>query len=198
METSTPQKKSTPKVPKRITQRYLYNAGLYYLKRYTASIAHFKSVMGRKIKKSCAHHNDQDPQACFSLLDEVTARLVEEGFLNDTAFARGMVTSLRRKGLSRQGILQRLHRKGLERDLISTTLLTIDKDLCFDLPAYDAREAELRAALTHARRKKIGPYAHTHTDDEKAYQRGLASLARAGFSYDIARSVMERESEGYA
>ena len=192
MDKEKPQKKP----PKKITARYLYNAGLYYLKRYTASCAHFKTVMGRKIKTSCAYHSDQDMQVCLKILDEVTARLVEEGFLNDTAFARGMVTSLRRKGLSRQAIQRRLQIKGLARDLVNDTLLCVDRDLCFDLPDYDARQAEQKAAFTHARRKKIGPYARLRTDDEKAYQRGLASLARAGFSYDIARSVMDYDDEG--
>lgn len=187
-------RRTKPKIPKKISDRYLYNAGLYYLKRYTASCAHFKTVMGRKIKTSCAYHTDQDFEACSAMLDSVTARLVDEGFLNDTAYTRGMVTSLRRRGRSKQMIFRTLQAKGLDRDLIADTLAQIDQAFMHETSTED-HSADMKAALIHARRKKIGPYAKERTNENPLYKRGLASLARAGFSYDIARRVMDYDPD---
>ena len=52
---------------------------------------------------------------------------------------------------------------------------------------------DLAAARVYARKKKLGPYARPmkpHEDADKIYKRHLGSLARAGFSYDVARQVL--------
>lgn len=195
MDTEKPssQKKRKPKTPKKVNERYLYNAGLYYLKRYTASIEHFKGVMRRKIKKSCAHHTDQDFGACLPMLEAATARLIDEGFLNDEAYTRGMVTSLRRKGKSQKLIAKKLRSKGLATDLVRDELEHFDET--FVTPDRDGDiSADFKAALIHARKKRLGPY-NTKPASDELYKRGLGSLARAGFSYETAKRVMDLPPE---
>ncbi|MEC8642471.1 MAG: RecX family transcriptional regulator, partial [Pseudomonadota bacterium] len=53
-------------------------------------------------------------------------------------------------------------------------------------------DGELAAALRHAARRRLGPYA-TRPGDEATRQRHLASLARAGFTLGIARQVLDLE-----
>jgi len=92
------------KPPKKITEKYLHNSGLAYLQRFTASSMHFKTVMTRKIDKSCRHHEEQDREECLQMLDKTTEKFRELGLLDDEAYLKGMITSFRRRGLSARQI----------------------------------------------------------------------------------------------
>ena len=186
-ETAPRKPRREKKPPKKISADYLHNSGLYYLQRFPASAGHFRSVMMRKIDKSCRHHKDQDREHCARLLDEVVAKFIDMGLLNDTGYAAGMVISLRRRGLSQRAIEAKLSAKGLKRDQIAAAL----SDHADDRPRA---EVELIAALRLARRKRIGPFAATAERAERDMkERDMASLARGGFSYDIVGKVMNMD-----
>ncbi|MCB1652153.1 MAG: RecX family transcriptional regulator, partial [Alphaproteobacteria bacterium] len=51
---------------------------------------------------------------------------------------------------------------------------------------------EKDAALTVARKKKIGPFRGTK---EKNPQKELSAMARAGFSYDLAKAIVDVDEE---
>lgn len=124
------------------------------------------------------------------MVRKLTAQLQDAGYLNDDAYTRGMVTSLRRSGKARSIIVQKLKMKGIAEDAILEQLNAIDE--IYD--GLDPREADFQAALKTARKKRIGPFATKEEDFEKS----LAKLARAGFSYDICKQVMEWEEEALA
>lgn len=176
-----------PRTPRKIDARYLENAALYYLQRYATSSQNLKNVLGRKIRRGCAHHG-QDPEEFFRLLDQLVARYQQSGLLNDMVYAEGRVQSLRRQGLSRQSIRQKLTAKGLASAEIEAALQQVDR-------SGDTAEDELAAARTLARRKKIGPWRRRTLADPKDAQKELAALARAGFSYDIARQALETPAD---
>ncbi|MEM6780975.1 MAG: regulatory protein RecX [Pseudomonadota bacterium] len=175
-----PQKKREKRPPKKITEKYLYNSGLAYLQRFTASSAHFHKVMMRKIDRSCKHHVDQSREDCETLLQKTILKFQDLGLLDDTAYARGMVTSLRRRGLSSKAILFKLLQKGLSQDEILQALASIDAD---------DENADITAGLRLARRKKIGPYRTRDKGEEKE----LAQLARSGFDYATSRKILSMD-----
>jgi len=177
-----PVKRREKKPPKKISERYLRNSGLYYLERFTASSGHFKTVMTRKINKSCYHHKEQDREECLAMLDRVTASLLKEGYLDDDGYVRGMVTSLRRAGKSKRIIMGKLAQKSVPSHDIEKALSQYD-DENYD----DPYEAELFAAITLARKKRLGPY-----DVRGKYepQKALNIFARNGFNYDTSKRVM--------
>lgn len=170
-----------PKIPKKITEKYLYNSGLAYLQRFPSSISHFKTVMGRKIERSCRHHTDQDKEACAAMLDKVAAQFVDMGYLDDALYLRGMINSLRGRGLSARAIMMKLQQKGLAQDDIKAALSVHDEEYESD---------DLSAALRLCRKKHIGPYGAQDADPAQK-QKWLATLARAGFSYDVAIQALE-------
>ena len=176
-----------PKVPKKISERYLHNSGLYYLQRFTASKAHFKSVMMRKVKRSCAYHKDQDFDECAQWVEALADNFEELGLLNDALYTRGMVTSLRRRGLSRSAIFSKLRSKGLTKDQISSGLEAYNEET-----GRDSGEQEFRSALMLARKKRVGPYRRS---EEFEYKKELGVLARAGFSFDIAQRIVGMSAE---
>ena len=187
------QKRTEPKPPKKVSERYLYNSGLYYLKRYTASINHFKMVMMRKIRRSCAHHTEQNIDTCAEMLEQATEKLIEQGMLNDDSYSHGMVNSYRKRGLSEKAIFARLGQKGLPQDIIAKALEKIDAQIIDTQMTQDPQSPEMISALTHARKKRLGPYAREISDDPKVKSRAFGSFARAGFSFAIAKIVLEQK-----
>lgn len=168
------------KPPKKITEKYLYNSGLAYLQRFPASTPHFRRIMGRKIDRSCNYHKEQSKEECLALLDSTVATFERMGLLNDEAYLSGMINSLRRRGLSKQAILSKLQMKGMAQDRILEVLRTYDEDSGVD-------NADLIAALRLSRRKRLGAY---RKDKEADRNKELASLARAGFGFDIAQKAL--------
>lgn len=173
------------KPPKKITEKYLYNSGLAYLQRFTSSVPNFRRVMSKKIDRSCNYHNDQDKERCLKYLDAAVETFLRQGLLNDDAYLQGMVTSLRRRGLSTRAILSKLGQKGLTQDDILKVVHTHDEE-------RGNTDPDLAAAVMLMRRKRIGPF-RKKDDAEKTKE--LAALARAGFGFDIAQKALCLEQD---
>ena len=175
------------KPPKKISERYLYNSGLAYLQRFPASSMHFRTIMMRKINKSCRHHTDQNLKMCEKLLDELILEFQDLGLLDDTAYLNGMIVSLRRRGLSSAQIRLKLQQKGYKQDHILSALKKHDSD------EYNSSDnGDVYAALTFARKKRLGPY---DIEQKKTPEKSLAMMARAGYSYDIAKKTLALTTE---
>lgn len=176
-------RRTEPKPPKKISERYLYNSGLAYLQRFPASSMHFRFIMMRKINKSCRHHTDQNIEDCKKLLEELIVKFKDLELLNDTAYLKAMIISLRRRGLSATQIGIKLQQKGYDRDQIQTALKDHDAD------EYQNEEnGDMYAALIFARKKRLGPY---DIEQKRPPEKALAVMARAGYSYDIAKKTLE-------
>lgn len=175
------------KQPRKISSQYLENAALYYLQRYATSAENFRRVMTRKIKRSCTFHA-VPAEPFYPVLEDMIVRYISAGLLNDKGFAEAKTASLRRQGKSRQAILAKLQSKGLTKTDIEQAIATADEDKNGD--------AELLAARTLARRKKLGPWrTKPLADPVKDRQKEMAAMARAGFSYEISRQVLNYSEE---
>lgn len=182
MNLPTPEKKPPEKkLRKKISLSYLENSGAYYLERFPASIAQFRKVMEQKIYKSCKDHPDQSREASIALLDQVVEKFVKLGYLNDRSYASALLYSLEQRGLSRMRMQLTMRNKGIPADLIEETLPEKSNNL------------DKKAALRWAKKKRLGPFALKEKENNQ--QRSLASLARAGFSYDIAQWVTSLEQD---
>lgn len=181
--TAKKQKPREKKQPKRISRQYLENAALYYLQRYATSATNFRRVMTRKIDRSCAFHK-VDAAEFYPLLDDMIARYERAGLLNDGGFAQARVASLRRQGRSKQDIMARLQAKGLGKDMIAAALAELDSE-----------DAEQEAAQAFAKRKKLGPWRKKALRDPKDSQKEMAAMARAGYSFEIARKTLGAASD---
>ena len=180
-------KQTGKKRPKKITETYLHNAGLYYLERFASSSGNFREVMLRKVKRSCMFHTDQDHEKCAAMVDTLVEKFISSGLLDDTIYTRGKVSSLRRRGKSARSIQTYLRAKGLPPALIKQELDRYNEE-----HHTTDKDAEYQAALTFARKKRIGPF---RGDKDEDIQKELGRLARAGFSYDTSRSVLNYKSE---
>jgi regulatory protein len=158
-----------------VTPAYLERAALAYLERYASSSANLRRVLRRKVEMRCRLRGEE-PASFLPLVDEVVAKTLRTGLVDDTRYAEGRVASLRRRGGSARAIGAKLAAKGVDRTTVAAALAGEEGD-------------ELAAAHALARRRRLGPYRagerHAHRDKD------LAVLARAGFSYGIARAVID-------
>ena len=177
------------KIPRKITPHYLENAALYYLQRYASSAENLRRVLARKVARSCQFHGTA-PDEFLGMIDTLVARYEKSGLLNDALYAEGRAASMRRQGKSRQKIAGQLRTKGLSAEIIEQALQNADAGRSDDdLPA------ELAAALTLARKRKIGRFNPKPETDpllrRKQQAREMGVMARGGFSYDTARQALD-------
>ncbi|MDA1023900.1 MAG: RecX family transcriptional regulator [Proteobacteria bacterium] len=165
--------------PRKATPRHLENSALYYLQRFATSSENLKRVLMRKVARS-AYVHDTDVAESEAFVQDLIARFQRSGLLDDAVFAKGRAETLHRRGNSGRQIRAKLRQKGVADDDIDTALAALG----------DGGEAELAAALNYAKRRRFGPFAAKRPTPEQR-EKQLASLARAGFSYDVARRVLE-------
>ncbi len=160
----------------------LREAAFAYLGRRDATGVHLGRVLARRIYRAGVKEPDE-VEAARTRIDAVVARLVEVGIVDDARYARGRARGLLAQGRSTRVIRQKLREKGVAHEFIDTALEEVQEELGTDLAAH--------AVVRAARKKRVGPWARAPRDRQKE----LAKLARAGFSFDLARRVVDAEDE---
>ena len=178
-----------PRPVRKVTAQYLENAALYYLGRFSAASGHLRQLLVRRVDRSAKAH-DTDPIAGREMVDKLIARFLASGLLDDAAYAAGKAKSLRRRGASRNVIAQKLRAKSVAPERIADAVGAADADAI-----EDGEDAELLAAWRLARRKRIGPYRKNQDDRAELRMKDMAALARGGFSYAVARSVIDADAD---
>ena len=173
-------RRRTPKIPRKASPKSLENAAIYYLKRYASSAANLQSVLMRRVLKSARYHGT-DVEEGRGWIDDVVTKLQNAGYLNDRQYAETRIHSLYARGLSLRAIQIKLSEKGVPGDIATEAL---------EMLCEETENPELQAAITTARRRKLGPY-RIRGDRQENRERDLAFLARGGFNYNIAATVVD-------
>lgn len=165
--------------PKPVTAAGLESAALHYLERFASSSGNLRRVLRRRVARA-ARVDGGDPAEGERLVDEIVARYLRAGLLDDGAYAAQQAASLRRRGASRHGIRGKLAMKGVEAEHVEAALGRLDAE---------PGDSELAAACALVRRRRLGPC--RPADARAAHrQKDLAALARAGFDLETARRVL--------
>ena len=182
----------------RITEVALREAALAHLARFSATEAGLRRVLGNRIRRfaRAAAEVGQESEAIATtvaaaqaLAATIAARLVQVGVVDDAAFAQARARRLRRAGRSSRAMLAHLAAKGVDGETARHAL------------AQEHLPDELTAALILCRKRRFGGFAPNAGEDPvEPPQRlkWLASLARAGFTGDIAHRALRmtrREAE---
>ena len=169
--------------PRKATPAYLERAALFYLDRYATSAENLRRVLRRKVQRSARFH-EVDQAACEAAIEELTARFLRSGLLDDAGYAETRSRSLFRRGQSLRAIRQNLAQKGVGKE---------EAEAAIERLREENAAPDLTAALAYARRRRLGPY---RAEPERANrrERDLAALARRGFAPDIALAVIDAAS----
>jgi regulatory protein len=171
--------KPARKVPRKVTPAYLQRAAMAYLERYAASAEHLRRVLTRKVAHRCRLRGE-DAAEFRDAIDEVVAKSLRVGLVDDVRYAQGRVASLRRRGGSTRAIRAKLLVKGVDSDTVAAAL-----------EGHEGHDDE--AALSFARRRRLGPY---RPGERLAYRdKDLAALARAGFAFGLAKRIVDGTGE---
>ncbi len=172
--------------PRKATPKYLRNAALYYLERYASSSAHLRRLLLAKVARSARAHDtdpEMDADKGAAAVEALIVELLDMGVLDDARYAAERARILYRRGASARAVRAGLRAKGIEADDIEHALAGLREE---------AAEPELAAALTYARKRRLGPYGDPDRRVDRR-EKDLAALGRKGFGYDMARRVIETD-----
>jgi regulatory protein len=156
------------------------NKAVHYLGRYSASQQRLREVLGRFAKRKLV---ETPPEDIANAMNNVVATCVRLGYVDDVQFAALQARSQRRQGKSSLRIKQKLRVHALDSDAITTAIETADGGVS---------DGELAAAIQFARRRRLGPFFRGDVDDKTAH-RHMGSLARAGYSMGICRTIINAD-----
>jgi regulatory protein len=173
-------------VPRKVTRASLENAALAYLARFATTAKGLTEVLMRRVHRA-AHHHGTDPAEGRALVDTIVVRYRDAGLIDDATFAQARARTLFARGVAVRAVVFRLRRKGVSDDDIAAAIAGLDPE---SGDSADTRALDRAAARTLARRRRLGPWRRGPAGED-ARGRDLAALARAGFSYGIAREVID-------
>ncbi len=167
---------------KRPSEERLWRRALFYLRRFSTTRAHLREVLLRRALRE-ARALDLDPAEVMERVERVVSRAVEAGLVDDAAFALARARRLLTRGSSLRSIRGRLREKGVDPGTLETVLEEL---------AEEMGDPALAAARAFARRRRLGPFRPAR-ERETMRERDLAAFARAGFSYETARRILDRD-----
>jgi len=175
------------KRPRAITPKSLENSAAHYLERYSASEEGLRRVLQRRLHRA-RRAGAEVPEEAPAWIEAVIARFATLGIVDDRAFAETKARSLHRRGSSSRATSRRLKSAGVDGDTAQAALAALDQEL-----GTDPVRRERQAAIALARRRRLGPF---RPPAERADRRlrDLAAMARGGFSYELARQVIDAAS----
>jgi len=157
---------------------WLERVALRHVERWEATREGVRRVLERRIRRRCGR-TGESPDEALGWIEDLLPRLEARGYVDDRRFAAQLLRRMRRQGRSRAQIRGRLRKKGVPSAIASECL------------AEDRGEDELEAAWQAARKRRLGPYCCDPERREAERERHLAILGRRGFSFEIARQVVE-------
>jgi regulatory protein len=160
---------------------------LRYLERFSSSAENLRRVLRRRVERA-AHLDGEDPGPALILIDDLVGRWQRSGLLDDRQYAEMKGRSLINRGRSSRTIRQHLSTRGVDADIIDATLTCLA-----DEAVEQGESVDLTAARAYARRRRLGPWRTAEMRGEMR-DRDLAAMGRAGFSWDVARSVIDGEA----
>ena len=168
-----PSKKAeTPAQP--LTRQKLEQMALAYVNRFDCTASKLTRHLTERVRKLGGDEN------AAAWIAELVERYLGSGVLNDARFAKNLASQLGGRGKSARAISQKLAMRGVPGE-VASELMAARKQ--------DEPDAELEAARAYARKRRLG--CHRREEDRAEHrQKDLASLARQGFSFDIAKKAL--------
>lgn len=166
--------KREPKPPEPLTRRKVEDLALAYLNRFDCTAKKLEQYLRGRARKLGAGAE------ALEWIRDTIERYQGSGMLDDARFARNFTAQLTARGKSTRAISQKLAARGVPSEVAGELLAT---------RRQDDPGAELEAARAYVRKRRLG---HYRSDEKREAMRhkDLASLARQGFSFDIAKQAL--------
>ena len=151
----------------------LLKYAIYYLSKYSSSKKNLEFILKKKIRRL-----SEEKKIRFQLYNEIQfiiEKLEKLNLINDQVFVESKIQSLQHQVKSRNYIKQYLLQKGIDKQLIEDQI---------SLFYENNKNLEKENALKFAKKRNL-------LGSDQDYQKKLSKMARAGFSYDIAKEILK-------
>lgn len=148
----------------------LERLALRYVERFATTRGRLADYLRRKIRERGWHGDAADPAG-------LAQRLADLGYVDDLAYAEAKAATMGRRGLGARRVAAALRQAHVA-----------DEETARVAPGIADRAIE--AALTFARRRRIGPFGDA-PPDRPARERQLAAMIRAGHGFDLSRRIVD-------
>ena len=151
----------------------LLKYAIYYLSKYSSSKKNLEYILKKKIRRI-----SDEKKIRFQLYKEIKIiidKLEQLKLINDANYAESKINALLNQVKSKNYIKQYLIRKGVSQELADEQIsLFYEKN----------QNLEKENALKFAKKRNL-------INDKKDYEKKLAKMARAGFSYEISKEILK-------
>ena len=151
----------------------LLKYAIYYLSKYSSSKKNLEYILKKKIRRI-----SDEKKIRFQLYKEIKNiiyKLEQLKLINDKIYAESKINALLNQVKSKNYIKQYLIRKGVSQELADEQIsLFYEKN----------QNLEKENALKFAKKRNL-------INDKKDYEKKLAKMARAGFSYEISKEILK-------
>ena len=154
--------------PRPLDAAALDRLALRYVERFATTQGKLADYLRRKVRERGWEGEPADPAA-------IAARMAALGYVDDRLYAESKAAALARRGLGARRVgaaLRQAHVADVAEDL-----------------APDIAARALAAALTFARRRRVGPFG-PEVADRAIRDRQLAAMLRAGHPLDLSRRIL--------
>ena len=151
----------------------LLKYAIYYLSKYSSSKKNLEYILKKKIRRI-----SDEKKIRFQLYKDIKIiidKLEQLNLINDTIYAESKIHTLLNQVKSKNYIKQYLIRKGVRSEVAAEQIsLFYEKN----------QNLEKENALKFAKKRNL-------INDKKDYEKKLAKMARAGFSYEISKEILK-------
>ena len=155
------------------------NFAYSYLEKYNPSKQQLRIHLFKKIVKK--GQNISSKKEIFNLIDSVILSLEEQKFLSDKYYSDAKSKAFLRKGYSLNKIRFSLIKKGIDEKYIKSSISKIKEN---------ESDPDFFSAIKMCKRRRIGP-CRDENNRTLFYKKDISILARAGFSYEVSKKVLE-------
>lgn len=151
----------------------LLKYAIYYLSKYSSSKKNLEFILKKKIRRL-----SDEKQIRFQLYNDIQPiieKLENLNIINDKLFVESKLQSLQYQAKSKNYIKRYLLQKGINKELIEEEISLLYKN---------NKNLEKENAFKFAKKRNL-------LDNNNDYQKKLSKMARAGFSYDIAKEILK-------
>jgi regulatory protein len=145
-----------------------------YLSKYSSSKNNLERILKKRIRLMKIEKKEKF--ILYNSIDQVMLNLGKNKFIDDNNYAISKIRLFAMQGKSKVFIKSYLIQKGIEKNILNNSLDQFEEE---------NPEWEKKSAKIFVRKKKL-----ENSNGNK--QKNLSKMARAGFSYDISKEILEK------
>ena len=153
-------------------EKKLLKYAVDYLSKYDSSKNNLVSVLKRKILR--LNVTNFEKKKLIDIIESIILKLEKNKFIDDDRYSSTKILSLSNSGRSKNFIFNYLIKKGVNKSRIQNNLNSMNQN---------NNDWEIESAKIFVKKKKL-------LEKNESYEKKLAKMARAGFSYDICKKIL--------